>query len=128
MLDGCDHTFCLNCIRGWRATYDKKMSKHHFRTCPICRKSSYLVIPSYYMVNKGADKDALVEEYQEALREIPCKHFNKGQGVCPFRNSCNYAHVMPDGCVYEYPWTDIKIIEGEWVNEREPTLADRIDM
>ena len=37
VLDGCDHTFCLKCIRSWRATYDKRSTKHHFRTCPICR-------------------------------------------------------------------------------------------
>ena len=76
VLDGCDHTFCLQCIREWRATYDKKTSKHHYRTCTICRKNSYLVIPSYYMVNSGPEKDALIEEYENALGEIPCKHFN----------------------------------------------------
>jgi len=29
ILDGCDHTFCLNCIRNWRSTYDKRAGKHH---------------------------------------------------------------------------------------------------
>jgi E3 ubiquitin-protein ligase makorin len=105
VLDGCDHTFCLKCIRGWRATYDRRTSKHHFRTCPICRKNSYLVIPSYYMVNSGPDKDALIEEYCDTLKNIPCKHFNGGQGSCPFRNSCNYAHEI-GGQHYEYPWVD----------------------
>jgi len=27
-----------------------------------------MVIPSYYMVNSGPDKDALIEEYEETLR------------------------------------------------------------
>ena len=26
-----------------------------------------MVIPSYYMVNSGPDKDALIEEYEETL-------------------------------------------------------------
>lgn len=60
VLDSCDHTFCLQCIRGWRATYDKRTVKSHFRTCPICRQSSFMVIPSNYIVNSGPDKDDLV--------------------------------------------------------------------
>ena len=126
VLEGCDHTFCLKCIREWRATYDKKTSKHHFRTCPICRKNSYIVIPSYYMVNSGPDKDALIEEYEETLRQIPCKHYNQGKGTCPFQNSCKYAHINKKGEVFEYPWAENKIVEGSWQTDIEPTLADRI--
>lgn len=85
-----------------------------------------MVIPSYYMVNSGPDKDALVQEYKEVVKEIPCKYFENGRGLCPFRNSCNYSHLLPNGTPYEYPWTDNKIIDGEWVMEREQTLADRI--
>jgi len=119
VLEGCDHTFCLKCIRGWRATYDKRSSKHHFRTCPICRRNSYMVIPSYYMVNSGPDKDALIKEYKDALRELPCKYFEKGKGLCPFKNSCNYSHILPNGQSYEYPWTDNKIVDGQWISEKE---------
>lgn len=97
VMDNCDHSFCLDCIRGWRATYDKRSGKHHFRTCPICRKNSYVVIPSAKMVKSGPEKDELVAEYKAVLKEIPCKHFNKGKGNCPFMNSCMYAHIMPDG-------------------------------
>jgi E3 ubiquitin-protein ligase makorin len=68
ILDGCDHTFCLNCIRGWRSTYDKKSgSKHHYRTCPICRRNSYLVIPSDHVIKNGPEKDDIVEEYKEVI-------------------------------------------------------------
>lgn len=27
ILEACDHVFCLQCIRGWRATFDKKTTK-----------------------------------------------------------------------------------------------------
>ena len=34
---------------------------------------------------------------------------------------------MPDGGEYEYPWKDNKINElGEWEDDTETTLADRI--
>ena len=106
ILDGCTHCFCLKCIRSWRATYDKRSTKHHFRTCPICRQTSYLVIPSFYHYNDGPDKQQLIEEYKQTIKEIPCKHFNKGKGECPFRNSCLYAHKLKNGDDYEYEWVD----------------------
>jgi hypothetical protein len=57
ILENCAHPFCLECIRDWRATYDKKVKKTHFRTCPICRSESYLVIPSAVMIKGGEQKD-----------------------------------------------------------------------
>ena len=126
-MDGCDHTFCLDCIRGWRGTYDKHSTKHHYRTCPICRRNSYIVIPSSYIIKNGPEKTDMIEEYKEVLKSIPCRHFNKGKCVCPFQNSCFYAHLMPDGTDYMYPWKDNKINEfGEWEDDTEVTLADRI--
>jgi hypothetical protein len=41
-------------------------------------------------------------------------------------NSCLYAHKLPNGKPFEYPWKDIKLNEyGEWQNDRELTLAER---
>lgn len=129
-MDSCDHPFCLQCIRNWRATYDKKMKKQHFRTCPICRKNSYLVIPSEYYVKSGPDKEDLIDEYKEWLGGIPCKLFNKGDGECPFKDSCFYRHETKDGELFEYGWVDTKnkFINGEWVEDTEQTLADRFDV
>ena len=129
VLDGCDHIFCLKCIRSWRATYDKRSTKHHFRTCPICRQTSYLVIPSYYHVASSPSKDYLVEEYKATLATIPCRLFNKGKGECPFRNSCLYEHRGEDGELFEYDYADnFKYVDGEQVEDVEPTLADRMGM
>ena len=129
VLDRCDHIFCLKCIRSWRATYDKRTTKHHFRTCPICRQTSYLVIPSYYHAT-GADKEYLCEEYKDTLGEIPCRMFNKGKGECPFKDSCMYSHIDKQGNVFEYGYADDKLInsEGQWVDDHEPTLAERMGM
>lgn len=126
VMDNCDHSFCLDCIRNWRATYDKRSGKQHFRTCPICRKNSYMVIPSTKMVKSGPEKEDLIAEYKAVLKGIPCKHFNSGKSICPFMNSCLYAHIMQDGTEYEYPWKDNKLNEyGEWEDDSEVTLADR---
>ena len=57
ILENCSHCFCLECIRDWRATYDKKVKKTHYRTCPICRENSYLVIPSNRLITEGEVKD-----------------------------------------------------------------------
>ena len=129
VIDQCDHVFCLKCIRSWRATYDKRTTKHHYRTCPICRKTSYLVIPSYYHC-VGGDKDALIDDYKATLKEIPCRLFNKGKGECPFRDSCMYSHAKKDGTEFEYGYAQDKIIdsEGQWVDDHEPTLAERMGM
>ena len=76
LLENCLHPFCLECIRDWRGTYDKKVHKTHYRTCPICREVSYLVIPSNVLIKDWDKKYELLEEYTEALAEIPCRHFN----------------------------------------------------
>ena len=79
------------------------------------------------MVRSGPEKDDLVEEYKENVAAIPCKHFNRGKGACPFMNSCFYAHLLPDGTKYVYPWKDNKInANGEWEDDEDSTLAERI--
>lgn len=71
----------------------------------------------------------MMEEFKESMADIPCSFFNQGKGECPFRNSCFYAHILPDGEYYEY---DVQVKyyneDGELVveseREKERTLAD----
>ena len=132
LLENCDHPFCLECIRNWRATYDKKIQKAHYRTCPQCRTNSYLVIPSNKMISDGPEKDELIEEYTDALYAIPCRHFNNGKGYCPFQNSCFYSHIDMNGEEYEYPFMQTYIDEdgvSHVVEEgQEATLADMLNI
>mmetsp|Transcript_1852 Transcript_1852/g.1769 ORF Transcript_1852/g.1769 Transcript_1852/m.1769 type:complete len:85 (+) Transcript_1852:1589-1843(+) len=79
------------------------------------------------MIMAGPDKEDLIDEYKETLAQIPCRHFNIGKSPCPFMNSCFYAHFLPDGSRYEYPWKENKINEdGEWEDDSDLTLAARI--
>ena len=94
LLEGCEHVFCDECLRQWRATHAQRPDVA--RACPECRAPSHFVIPSSMYVI-GPRKAQLAKAYQKALRAIPCKHFNYGEGVCPFGTSCFYAHTDRNG-------------------------------
>jgi len=89
ILTGCDHMFCLECIRTWRRNYDLDTSV--IRACPICRKPSHYVIPSDHFV-EGQDKTELENNYKNQLKLISCKYYDGGKGTCPFGHSCFYLH------------------------------------
>ena len=97
ILNACDHSFCLTCIRNWRATSDSATSS--IRACPICRVESHFIIPCERLVRNPERKLKLIEIYQSKMGVIPCKHFKFGDGVCPFGSSCFYAHLDKNGTV-----------------------------
>ncbi|KAJ3094598.1 hypothetical protein HK100_006088, partial [Physocladia obscura] len=35
------------------------------------------------------------------MNRIDCKHYNMGEGTCPFGSSCLYRHLRKDGTVDE---------------------------
>jgi E3 ubiquitin-protein ligase makorin len=95
ILSHCDHCFCLSCIRKWRSsTHARKIT---IRACPLCRTVSHFVIPSQVWVDEEEEKQKLIDHYKSNLRQQHCKHFNRGEGTCPFGNSCFYRHEYPDG-------------------------------
>ncbi|KAK4329359.1 hypothetical protein Pmani_000282 [Petrolisthes manimaculis] len=97
ILPNCCHCFCLSCIRKWRQS--KQYENKVVRSCPECRTQSDFVIPSRYWVdNKDKEeKSKLLDSYQTALSDKPCKYFKQGEGQCPFGNKCFYLHALPDG-------------------------------
>ena len=94
LLEGCSHAFCLSCIRQWREQHASRPDVA--RSCPECRTPSHFVIPSSFVVAPER-KPALVRGYLQRLRKLPCKHFNYGEGTCPFGSSCHYAHTDREG-------------------------------
>ncbi len=107
LLENCDHVFCLNCIREWR-NQKEKQDRLNLRKCPICRIDSFLIIPSSEYATSERKYQEL-EAYKRTLGVIPCKKFNKGDGSCPFGDSCMYLHEKPDGSRFMH---DFKIMQG----------------
>jgi E3 ubiquitin-protein ligase makorin len=95
ILENCDHIFCLDCIRKWRASsnYENKVVK----ACPECRTKSDFVTPTKYWPENEQAKQELIKAYKENLQQIHCKFFKRGEGLCPFGSKCFYLHVDKHG-------------------------------
>ena len=127
VLSGCKHTFCLGCIREWRAV--EYLQKDVKRSCPQCRCESHLVIPSSYVPAADDEKAQLVEGYKTRLSRIPCKHFNLGLGECPFGSSCFYEHRHRDGTLSAPGPPRLRMTEdGDIISVARPRLCDLIDI
>ncbi|KAH9774463.1 putative RING-type E3 ubiquitin transferase C3H69 [Citrus sinensis] len=92
LLSECDHPFCISCIRNWRSSSPTSGMDVNtaLRACPICRKLSYFVIPSVIWYYTPEEKQEIIDSYKLKLKSIDCKHFNFGNGNCPFGTSCFY--------------------------------------
>ncbi|KAL2330812.1 hypothetical protein Fmac_018393 [Flemingia macrophylla] len=106
LLPECDHAFCLSCIRNWRNSasnsgIDINNTSNTVRTCPVCRKLSYFVIPSGIWYSTKEEKQGIIDNYKANCKLIDCKHFNFGNGNCPFGASCFYKHTVKPG---SYTW------------------------
>ncbi|KAL2913555.1 hypothetical protein HK105_207015 [Polyrhizophydium stewartii] len=97
----CDHPFCLECIRKWRAREDKEASLLESGTnklCPVCRKQSDFVLKSKRFIATGIEKDHAIASFMDYASSIPCRYFAKSLQQredpprCPHGNDCFYAH------------------------------------
>lgn len=111
LLTGCDHVFCIDCLRHWRKEQKKDASElsslipgrddvssasDRVRACPTCRQVSDFVVPSDKFC-VGVEKVQVVGAYKARLSCIPCKRFNGRLGSCPFGRDCFYAHRRSGG-------------------------------
>lgn len=121
LLSHCTCVFCLKCIKNWRR--EKEMKQDTTRACPLCRATSYFIVPSYYTFAISGDsgnrsnhrtgtdleelrsevqrclreaKDELVERHLASLKKRVCKFFNE-TGECPHGSSCHFRHIDPGG-------------------------------
>lgn len=101
ILSECDHPFCLSCIRNWRNSAPTSAIKRNVKTCPMCRKLSYYVIPSSIWYFTMEEKQDIIDNYKTSCKLINCKLFDFGNGYCPFRNTCFYRHTVKPG---SYTW------------------------
>lgn len=75
LLPECDHAFCLSCIRNWRSSSAptsgleiNSINANTVRTCPVCRKLSYFVIPSGIWYTSKEEKQEIIDNYKESCR------------------------------------------------------------
>ncbi|CAA0827223.1 E3 ubiquitin-protein ligase makorin [Striga hermonthica] len=103
ILSECDHSFCITCIRSWRSSTQASGTdaSSTSRSCPVCRRLSYFVVPSAIWYSSMEEKQEIVNSYKARLRSIDCKHFYFGDGCCPFGACCFYKHAYRDGSLEE---------------------------
>jgi len=97
ILTGCNHIFCLSCIREWRGR--KEYKRNVVRACPECRVHSDFIVPSTYWHEDDKEKEKFIADYKSKLSKKACKYFDEGRGKCPFGSACFYLHAYPDGRV-----------------------------
>ncbi|TPX70572.1 hypothetical protein SpCBS45565_g01615 [Spizellomyces sp. 'palustris'] len=97
LLLGCDHIFCVGCVREWRNKKNKTddlAGSSVIKECPVCRSPSPYVVPSSVHAT-GPRKEVVIEAYKARLLRIPCRYFENSRRDdrrCPFGNECLYAH------------------------------------
>ncbi|XP_019437110.1 PREDICTED: zinc finger CCCH domain-containing protein 69-like isoform X1 [Lupinus angustifolius] len=124
VLSECDHPFCISCIRNWRSsnpTLGMDVNST-LRACPICRKLSYFVIPSVIWYSTSEEKHEIIDSYKAKLKSIDCKHFDFGEGNCPFGTSCFYKHAYRDGRLEEVVLRHLGAADGDTVIAKEIRL------
>ncbi|KAK9015253.1 hypothetical protein V6N11_006369 [Hibiscus sabdariffa] len=126
LLSECDHPFCISCIRNWRSSSPSSGMDVNtaLRACPICRKLSYFVIPSVIWYSTPEEKLEIIDSYKAKLRSIDCKHFNFGNGNCPFGTSCFYKHAYRDGRLEEVALRHLGAEDGNTVIAKNIRLSD----
>ncbi|KAL6575517.1 hypothetical protein OROHE_000894 [Orobanche hederae] len=126
ILSDCSHPFCISCIRSWRGNSPASGLDVNsaLRACPICRKLSYFVIPSVIWYFSEEEKKDIVESYKAKLKSIDCKHFDFGNGTCPFGTSCFYKHAYRDGRLEEVVLRHLGAEDGNTVIAKDIRLSD----
>ena len=52
----------------------------------------------------------IIATYKARLNKIACRHFNYGQGECPFGTSCFYEHRYRDGSLQQPTAPRLKVV------------------
>jgi E3 ubiquitin-protein ligase makorin len=113
-LLNCEHAFCLSCIRNWRQQYATGADvEQALRTCPVCRTTAHFITPTSVWPATPEEREAIISGYKHKLQEIHCRHFNYGEGACPFGTSCMYRHAYLDGRLEESAPRRVAADEGE---------------
>lgn len=69
LMSGCDHPFCVGCIRGWRSgSHAPGMDIDTVvRACPVCRVPTHYVVPSLIWYFSPEEKKEIINGYKNRL-------------------------------------------------------------
>jgi len=69
LMSGCDHPFCIGCIRGWRSgSHAPGMDIDTVvRACPVCRVPTHYVVPSVVWYFTPEEKEEIINGYKNKL-------------------------------------------------------------
>ncbi|KAG6890308.1 hypothetical protein C0995_009514 [Termitomyces sp. Mi166 len=121
LLSGCNHAFCIDCIRKWRDPSGKGPDTSNIKKCPLCRANCCYIIPSSRFVKDGPEKERIIQNYKDSMARVPCEHFlatkvkNPKKPLCPYGADCFYQHLNDDGTPYIFPY-GVKIALRNWVH------------
>ncbi|XP_024375821.1 E3 ubiquitin-protein ligase makorin isoform X1 [Physcomitrium patens] len=126
LMSGCDHPFCVGCIRGWRSgSHAPGMDIDTVvRACPVCRVPTHYVVPSVVWYFSPEEKEEIINGYKNKLGEVDCRHFDYGNGTCPFGTSCFYKHAFKDGTLEEVKLRHLGAADGNTVIVKNVRLSD----
>lgn len=126
LLSGCDHPFCISCIRDWRSTSQPQGTGTDaiVRLCPVCRVLSYYVIPSVIWYTNAEEKQEIIDGYKARVSDIDCRYFNFGNGRCQFGSSCFYKHAFRDGTREEVKLRHLGAADGNTVIAKDVRLSE----
>lgn len=102
LLDGCNHAFCLNCIRTFRRNFQihrtpvaAKRNCLLFEPdpapCPVCQSPFRYIMASTRLIKKPGEKAALLRDFKENTKHIPCNFMKRGFGANVCDSSCSNA-------------------------------------
>jgi len=95
LLDGCMHSFCYKCLMNWRKNGNNENSDRH--SCPLCKGTSRIVIPSQVCPKTRTEKDEIFNTYKKKRGRFPCKIWNGNLGSCKYGRDCLYQHLDRNG-------------------------------
>lgn len=86
LLDSCQHVFCIDCIKDWRRTRERRTTP----SCPVCRSEFKVIVPCRIWPTEERRAELLEEHIRTA--NILCE-FPPTQ--CPQGTNCPHNHVLP---------------------------------
>jgi len=95
LLPNCEHTFCMDCMKGWRGAGTGLAGK---MKCPACRSPVELIVPSWEKLS-GTMKEERFRLYKDVLSKRSCRFYDRSKKIskCPFGPHCFYGHFDEQG-------------------------------